>query len=217
MKYLTITIFLLAITFAKSQSGFNSESIEVTRGDLETNYYEKDTTANAIVLYEYGNSYVDNVSYDLHTEITKKIKILKRAGFEKATIEEHLYHKNDKREKMYDISASTFNLEKNGSITFNRLDQEDIFEEKYNENYDLTKFTLPNVHEGSVITIKYTISSPYFYKYKEWYFQDDIPKLHSEYHTSIPANWEYHIKLVGFKKLFKQCFFNFDSCLKSFL
>ena len=41
------------------------------------------------------------------------------------------------------------------------------------------------------------------FKYREWKFQDDIPKLHSEYHTSIPANWDYNIKLVGTNNLSK--------------
>ena len=204
MKQLTITFWLLFVITVKAQSGFDSESVKVTRGDLETNHYEKDTTANAIVLYEYGNSYVENDYFNLHTEITKKIKILKRNGFDKATIEEILYHDGSKHERMYDITASTYNLEKNGSITATRLDQKDIYEEKYNEHYNLTKFTLPNLHEGSVIVFKYTLSSPYMFKYKGWKFQDDIPKLHSEYHTSIPANWEYHIKLVGYKDLFKE-------------
>jgi len=203
MKYLAI-IFLFFITAnAKAQSGFNSENMEVTRSDLETNFYAKDTTANAIVLYEYGNSYVDNNNFELYTEIKKKIKILNRKGFDKATIKEYLYYEGSKHERMNHISATTFNLESNGSITSTRLDKKDVFEEKYNDRYNITKFTLPNVKEGSVITYSYTVSTPYMYKYREWKFQDDIPKLYSEYRTSIPANWEYNIKLVGFKKLYK--------------
>jgi hypothetical protein len=203
MKHLTVAILLLTITITKAQSNFNSENTEVTKGDLETYYYEKDTTANAIVLYEFGNSYIDNKTYGLVTEITKKIKILNRNGFDKATIEEYLYYDGNKRETISDIYAVTFNLEDNGSITSTRLDKKNIFEEKYNDRYTVTKFTLPNVKEGSVFTYSYKLKTPYFYKYKEWKFQDDIPKLHSEYHTSIPANWEYNIKLVGYKKLFK--------------
>ena len=203
MKYLAIISLLFITAKVKAQSSFNSENMEVTRSDLETNFYAKDTTANAIVLYEYGNSYVDNDNFELYTEIKKKIKILNRKGFDKATIEEYLYYEGNKHERMSRITASTFNLESNGSITSTRLDKKDIFEEKYNDRYNITKFTLPNVKEGSVITYSYTLSTPYMYKYREWEFQDDIPKLHSEYHTSIPANWEYNIKLVGFKKLDK--------------
>ena len=203
MKHLTTTLVLLIINVAIGQSGFNSESMEVTRGDLETNFYAKDTTANAIVLYEYGNSYIKQDNFWLYTDIKKKIKILNRNAFDKATIEEILYHDGSNKERIDNIVAATFNLESNGSISSTRLDKKNVYEEKYNDKYNLTKFTLPDVREGSVITCTYTAITPYKYKYREWKFQDDIPKLHSEYHTSIPGNWEYNIKLVGYKKLDK--------------
>jgi hypothetical protein len=76
MKHLTIKFLLLATLNVKAQSNFNSENNTVTKGDLETIIYEMDSTANAIVLYELGNSYVDKKSFRLKTEITKKIKIL---------------------------------------------------------------------------------------------------------------------------------------------
>lgn len=56
---------------------------------------------------------------------------------------------------------------------------------------------MPNVKEGSVITYTYTIESSFIYKYYGWEFQEDIPKLYSEYNTSIPAVYDYYIKLVG--------------------
>ena len=202
MKHLTFLFWILLVIHVKAQSNFNSENNTVTKGDLETNIYEKDSTANAIVLYEFGNSYIDNKTFKLNTEITKKVKILNRNGFEKATIEEYLYYSGSSKESMYDISATTFNLE-NGSMTSTRLDKKDIFEEKYNDRHNIIRFTLPNIKEGSVIVYNYRLTTPYMYKYKEWRFQDDIPKLHSEYHASIPANWDYNIKLVGSKKLLK--------------
>ncbi|MGM5471055.1 DUF3857 domain-containing protein [Flavobacteriaceae bacterium LMO-SS05] len=202
MKRLIILLCLFVALSIKAQSGFNSENASVTRGDLETNIYEKDTTANAVVLYEYGNSYVDNKTFRLQTEVIKKIKILNKKAFEKATITEYLYYDNNKKISMNDIFATTFNLE-NGSMTSVRLDKKDIFEEQYNDHYTVIKFTLPNIKEGSVIVYSYRLSSPFMYKYKEWRFQDDIPKLYSEYNASIPGNWDYNIKLVGYKKLFK--------------
>ncbi len=39
------------------------------------------------------------------------------------------------------------------------------------------------------------------FKYKGGNFQSEIPKLYSEYKTSIPGFWQYHIKLVGQQKL----------------
>ncbi|MCF1422706.1 DUF3857 domain-containing protein [Mangrovimonas futianensis] len=200
-KHLILTTLFLTSFILKAQSGFNSEDLTVTRQDLSTNYFAKDSTANAVVLYEYGNSYIDKDNYKLYTEIKKKIKILNKKGFEQATITELEYHSNKGNEVVKDITGTTYNLD-GGRVTKTKLEKESIFEEEYDDNYTLVKFTFPNIKEGSVITYSYTIISPFLFKYKGWDFQDEIPKLYSEYNTSIPGNWEYSIKLVGYQNLY---------------
>lgn len=200
MKKITLFLILLSFTISYSQNEFNSESYKVTKNDLETNIFKKDSTANAFVIYEYGNSFVDDDEFDLVFEKKKKLKILSREGFEKANITIHLYNNEGKKEKVTDIIATTHNLV-NGELTRTQLTESEIFEERYNSNNTLVKFTLPDIKEGSVITYSYKITSPFIYKYKSWNFQSDIPKLYSEYNTSIPANYEYNIKLVGELKL----------------
>lgn len=194
-------LYLLAILLSSSvYSQFNSKGLDVTKFDIETYIYTKDSTANALIIYETGNSYIDKNTFKLVTEVKRKLKILNRNGFDKTTITIPLY-KNDKNsEKISEIRATTYNLE-NNDITKTQLERKDIFEENYNDRYTLSKFTFPNIKEGSVITYSYTIESPFIYKYKGWEFQDNIPKLYSEYNTSIPGNYEYSIKLVGLQKL----------------
>lgn len=201
MKKITFTLLLLSNVFLFSQSSFNSESYRVSLGDIETNTFEKDSTARALVIYEQGNSYVDQGDYNLKTEFYHKIKILKREGFDKANVTILLYKTDNNRyEKVDDIIASTYNLV-NGEVITSKLDKNNIYREKYDDNYTLVKFTLPNIKEGSVIMYSYKLSSPFMFKYKGWNFQDDIPKLYSDYKTSIPANWHYNVKLVGYKPL----------------
>ena len=202
---MTLKIFLFTVLIASvsySQSEYNSESLQVTRTDLEQNVFSKDSTANALVIYEIGNSYIDNNDFKLHSEIKRKIKILNRDGFHKAT-EEILLYTNDsgRREIIEDITATVYNLN-NGVIEKAKLSEDDIIEEKYNDNYTIVKFTFPNIQPGSVINYSYTLITPFLYKYKSWSFQKDIPTLYSEYNASIPGNWEYNIKLVGGRKLF---------------
>jgi hypothetical protein len=203
MKHINLFIFLFITTLTFSQNNFNSESLTVTRADLETNVFEKDSTANALVIYEIGNSHIDKESFNLKTKITKKLKFLNRKGFEKATIQLYLYNNKKLKERIKNIRATTYNLEDN-NITKTSLEPTGIFREKYNDNFTIVKFTFPNIKEGSVVTYSYSIESPFVQKYKEWYFQDDIPKLHSEYKTSIPGNYEYNIKLVGLLPLESQ-------------
>lgn len=200
MKQVVLLTCLLYNCLLFSQSNFNSESYQVTLGDIETNTFENDTTASALVIYEGGNSYVDKSDFDLRTEVKHKIKILRKEGFNKATVTIHLYNNKGSSEGVKHIIATTFNKEGNKIIKTN-LEKENIFTDVYDENHTLVKFTLPNIKEGSVITYSYTLFSRFMFNYKGWNFQDDIPKLYSEYKTSIPANWLYNIKRIGYKQL----------------
>lgn len=209
------TLFYLLVLFSFhsfSQSGFTSESFDVTRYDLESNIYVKDSTANALVLYEYGNSYIDNKDFELKTEIKRKIKILNRKGFDQATISIYLFNTKSGKEIIKNIKATTFNIV-DGKVESIRINPKNIFTEKIDDNHNLVKFTLPAIKEGSVFTYSYMLSTPFKFKYRGWRFQSEIPTLYSEYNTSIPANYEYHIKLVGYQKLFKEDQFLKRDCL----
>ncbi|WP_299891847.1 DUF3857 domain-containing protein [uncultured Lacinutrix sp.] len=197
--YLNFIVFFFAL-ISNSQTSFNSENFTVSKADLETNTFKKDSTASAIILKEYGESYIDKNTFDLVFYKKVKLKILNRNGFGNANISIYLYNNDFKEEKVKDIIATTYNSE-NGKISKVKLEKNQIFEERHNENYTIVKFAMPNIKEGSVISYSYTTTSPFIYKYMPWRFQSEIPKLYSEYKTSIPANYEYNIKLVGDLKL----------------
>lgn len=194
-------LFFASIIIVNAQETSKDPVYRVSLNDLKMTSYSKDSIANALVLYEFGNSYVDQRDYDLRTQVKHKIKIFNKEGFDEANVTIHLYESdNNHFEKVDDIIASTYNLV-NGKVVITKLDKKNIYREKYDENHTLVKFTLPNIKEGSVITYSYALRSPFMYNYKGWSFQSDIPKLYSEYKTSIPGNWDYNIKLVGGKKL----------------
>lgn len=199
-NHVSTFLFLLTSIIIYSQENYNSESYIVTLNDITTSSFKKDSTAKAVVIYEHGNSYVHKNEFDLRTEIQRKIKILTNESFKNADITIPLYINKDSKEKVKNINATTYNLI-NGKVIKMSINQKDIFKEEHDENHTLIKFTLPNIKVGSVITYSYTLISPFMFNYKAWNFQDDIPKLYSEYVTSIPANWEYNIKLVGSEKL----------------
>lgn len=202
MKYYIfcfICIVFTSITF--SQENKDVPNFRVSISDLKMTSYAKDSTANVLVLYEQGNSYVNNQEYDLRTTEKHKIKIFNKEGFDQANITIYLYKKDVNRfEEVKNIIANTYNLE-DGKVISTKLDENNIYKEEYNKNYTLVKFTLPNIKEGSVFTYSFTKTSPFMFKYKGWDFQGEIPKLYSEYCASIPAYWKYNTKLVGSKKL----------------
>lgn len=196
MKNIVFILLLFTNFLGSSQESYSSEDYRVTLDDVKSTTFIKDTTANALVIYEYGNSYFDPNDFVLKTEVKRKIKILKREGYANATVSIHLYKNNAKKEEINNIIANTYNL--NGdNVIISNLYASNIYREEYDVNHTLVKFTLPNIQEGSVITYSYIISSPFMYNFNGWTFQEEIPKLYSEYRTSIPANYDYNIKLVG--------------------
>lgn len=193
MKY-RLLIVLLFISFLSFSQDYVSD-MSVTKNELEQTSYAKDSTANALVIYDYGNSFVNEKTFWLNSQFKQKIKILKPEGIDRGEFEVILYKGKSSTEKIEDIKGTTYNLE-NGKIVKTYLNKKAIFREE-NEKYIRVKFVLPNVKVGSVITISYEKQSRFMAKFQPWYFQGNDPVLYSEYNTSIPGNYEYHIKLVG--------------------
>ncbi len=81
------------------------------------------------------------------------------------------------------------------------LDKKQIFNERKNKYLTLTKFTMPNLKEGSVIEYSYRLYIQSVFNFKTWEFQSDIPKLHSEYIAFLPAIYNYNVVIRGPLKL----------------
>jgi hypothetical protein len=188
----TIVILLFSV-FCLGQN--YNVGMQVLKNDLKLNTYAKDSSSNALVIYDYGNSYIDKKTFKLVFQLKQKIKILKTDGIERGEFKVKLYKGKSSKETIRNIKGATFNLV-NGEIEKIELKKNGIFKEE-NENYTLVKIVLPKVKVGSVITISYETESKFISKYQPWYFQGQDPVLYSEYNTSIPGNYEYHIKLVG--------------------
>ncbi|WP_378172966.1 DUF3857 domain-containing protein [Aquimarina sp. SS2-1] len=200
-RFLLFTFFILLSFFSISQENYNYKSLVVSIQDLKGETYKQDTTANAFYVYEKGYSRIENGGrFNLLTNYSAKIKILNSKGFEKGTVKVLLFHNKNSKEFFRDLKAITYNLE-NGEIVKTALKESNIYKEKYNENYTLVKFTFPNLKPGSVITYSYQTESPFLYNFNGWDFQDDIPKLYSEYEAELPGNYVYNIRLIGNLKL----------------
>ncbi|HEY0740900.1 MAG TPA: DUF3857 domain-containing protein, partial [Chryseosolibacter sp.] len=174
---------------------------KTTYRELEMKVYEKDSSASAVVLNEFGQAYFDsgndhNLLFNYHV----KIKILKKEALDYANLEIALSKSGMYFEKLKSIEASSFTLD-NGSIRESKVEARNIFAEEVNKYLDIKKVAIPNVREGSVIEFKYTIESPFSYNFRSWEFQSEIPKVRSEYWAIIPANYLYNITLKGFLSL----------------
>ena len=210
--YCAALLFLGCMTTSIAQKNF--PEVATTNDHLLMTRYAPDTTANALVLFEKGKAEIKKDAYGVtHVffEHYVKIKIFNKTGMDKSVIEIPLYRSSNgkNKESLESVKAMVTNTDR----TVNRLDRDEVYYEDVNENVQLAKFTFPNLQPGCVIDYKYVVKSDYFYNFQSWEFQDDIPKLHSEYHTVIPGNYEYNTTLYGplelhhqDAKLQKECF-----------
>jgi hypothetical protein len=171
--------------------------------ELEMEFYPKDSSAAAVVLYDQGNLYTyDNNLNGFRTDYYFRIKILKKEGLNKATIRIPFFNNSQQNQEIKNIKAITYNSE-NGSITKKQLSKNSINTIQISNTWKEINFALPDVKVGSVIEYSYTKVNPFLLEIDDWYFQDDIPKIKSEYHSSIVGNYQYNAKLNGYFKLSK--------------
>ncbi|MFY7672016.1 hypothetical protein ACOSP6_13095 [Tenacibaculum sp. MEBiC06402] len=199
MKNTHIILLILMISSFSIYSQRNTKTPklgQVKDAELKMGYYDKDSTAGALVLEEKGYSYVDDKNnYDFRRDIYRRIKIFNKSEFNRTTIEVDLYQK----EQIKYIEAVTYNLEDGKRTKIFLLDKQ-IFKKQPYENWTQVSFTLPNIKEGSVIEYRYSIFSPYS-QIDDWKFQWNIPKLKSDFISSFPGNWKYNIRIRSAQKL----------------
>lgn len=198
-----IILFLLLGGVATQVQAQAPKFGKIGEAELTMRSYDKDTSAAAVILSDYGMTRFD-LSNELRvvTERHMRIKILKKSGYDIANIEVPYYSYGTTRDKVLSIKGFTYNME-NGEILKEKLDTKTVFEEKRNEYWYLKKFTMPNVKEGSVIDVAYTTSSERIYSLDDWEFQKSIPTVWSEYRLRIPEYFDYKFLTQGYHPLFK--------------
>lgn len=174
---------------------------DVSLEEVKMDRYEPDSSAAAVVLADYGESevqYNQSQGFVLLFERTKRTKILTKDGYDHGNFEILLYTGNPEyREKLSGLKVVTYNLV-DGKIAETKASNDAIFQESYNEDFDLVKVAAPNVKEGSVIEITYKIQSQYIINLQDWQFQSTIPVVWSEYRTRIPDFFKYEKYMQGY-------------------
>ncbi|MCP4882809.1 MAG: DUF3857 domain-containing protein [Flavobacteriales bacterium] len=198
-----ITLLIVLISYhgqSQKQTTLPYEFGKVQPEEIQIRKFSKDTTANALVLYEHGNiEFKQSGSRNYFTNtVYRKIKILNEKGYDHATVKVFVY-KSDSgdKETIQNIKAVTYNSPNKKTI----LTKEQIFTTSLDDKYDEVTFTFPNVKPGSVVEYQYEVKSEFFFNLVGWSFQSSIPKLHSEFHAVIPGFWIYNRHLNGSLRL----------------
>jgi len=213
MNKFLLPLFLLLNLCIYAQQNFNTNNVEVSDYDLSATTYEKDTTANAFYIYEKGETeFQDSQDYGILTKYEAKIKILNKEGYDNANIKITLSKSESNEQKIRDIVATTYYLE-DGIKKQKKLLDSQIYTEE-NDTHDVVNFTFPALKPGAVLVYSYKKQSPFVFNFQTWWFQEDIPKVYSEFNSKIPGNYKYNIKKIGELKLDikdsdieKRCFF----------
>lgn len=178
---------------------------EFNLADLEMKSYDKDSSVDAIVLYDYGQTSFDDrfgtasQRFIYHT----KIKILRKSALNLGTISLQLVKAGLGREQLIsNIKGFTYNVE-NGSVTMEKLGKESIFVEKPVGGIQNVKITMPNVKEGSVIEYSYTITTPFTISWNPptWTFQGENPVIWSICEIIVPPYLNYGMLMSGYLEL----------------
>jgi Domain of Unknown Function with PDB structure (DUF3857) len=194
---LIITCALLVLS-ANAQTPAPIIFGKVDLKDLQMKSYEKDSTASAVMLCDYGEysfNFSDNIPRAIYRHHIR-IKILNKAGFKYASRVIPYYFPNDNNrvESITKLEATTWNLE-NGIVVMYKLNPEEFFESKEANDIRYKKFTFPKVQEGSVLEYTYEMVSGMWYDLRKWEFQRSIPTVWSELRAEIPGYFIFNITL----------------------
>lgn len=161
---------------------------DIPKADLAMTVYERDTSAAAVVLADYGELLLTSNTSEYICRFThhKRVKILKKSGFGHADISIPFQHKNG-YEKI--IRAKAQVISPSGKVY--PVSKKEMFEETINEYWSALKFSFPNVEVGSIFEYEYLLESGNIVELQAWDFQESIPVRHSELRTDLAAGFTY--------------------------
>jgi len=174
---------------------------KVTLEDFNTKSFGQDSAAAAVKIFDVGDCYFQyntTNGFEFVFERHVRYKIVNKNAYDLADFSVALYRSsNNSKEDLLRMDAATYNMEE-GKVIITKLAKDAKFTEEFNKNYQIKKYTLANVKEGSVIEYKYAIKSPFTFILRGWSFQSSVPTLYTEYNVKIPEYLIYKPSFTGF-------------------
>ncbi|MEP6466729.1 MAG: transglutaminase domain-containing protein [Parafilimonas sp.] len=173
---------------------------DITPEDFKPNYAALDSSADAVYLDDIGSSHHDgnnSGSFSVVYTIHERILLLHKKSFDDlATVKIYLGVSGDEKEKLVSMQAATYNME-DGKIVQTKVDKSSIFQDK-DGDYQVIKFTFPDLKEGSIIEYTYTTNSPEFWHIPTWTFQGRYPELWSQFTIEVPQFFDFTLLKQGY-------------------
>ena len=174
---------------------------DVKPEDFTPTAYEVDSSADAVFLFDGGTVKFEGNNkgfFDVVMKVHERLRLMKKNAFDDlgtVNVTIHVPPINTDQQKLSDLEAATYNVE-NGKVVVTKLDKGSMFKDKQGD-YVTTKFTFPNLKEGSIIEYSYTINTPGLHL-PSWTFQGSYPRLWSEYEIEVPEFYDYVMLKQGY-------------------
>jgi hypothetical protein len=165
---------------------------------------EIDTTAKAVILGDYGTveiRYGNTDGFEYHYRRHMRVKIFDKDASDLGDFKIYLYgNSSGQKEKVTSLKAEIYTKD-NGRYKKTKFKRSQSFVDEVSDNLTTVNFSLPNIEEGTIFELEYTIKSPFLFTLPTWYFQSEYPKLFSEFRTYIPEYFFYKPLMQGFLTL----------------
>ena len=195
-------ILISADAFAQTIE-VNKRFGKVSKEEVEMKEYPADTTASALVLYENTLVSIDfdaSGGFKLNTKKHQRIKILKEEGLDWGDVEMVYYYSNTLRDNITGIDVVTYNIV-DGKVVETKMPNKNVFRDDYTENYKKLSFSAQEVRVGSVVEIRFDVSSNIYWEIDDVYLQKTIPVNLSECTVRVPEMFEFNKKQLGFNSV----------------
>ncbi|MDT0539356.1 DUF3857 domain-containing protein [Croceitalea sp. P059] len=189
LKLLIIAIMVSAITIAQDNK---IKFGKVSKEEVLQKEHHLDKDAEAAFLYKKERlfyKYDGTEGFRTVRSAHYRIKVYKKSGLDWGTFEIPLYTSTSGEERIGQVKGYTFNDE-NGKINEVKLKKDGVFKENVSKYRNKVSISMPNVKEGSVIDLEYSITSDLSGYIDEFQFQYGIPVDHVDISVEIP---EYYV------------------------
>ncbi len=187
MKFKTILLAFLVGLYLNAQEADFDFGV-VSRAEVAQTEHHLEKDAEAAILYKYERVFYEyNAQEGFRTlrDVHFRIKIYNKSGLDWGTLHVPLYNSQNGTERISSVKGYTYNIV-NGKIQEAKLEKKSIFNESVNRYWKRASIAMPQVREGSVIEVKYRISSDFAGNLDDFQFQYGIPVNKVDVSVEIP-------------------------------
>jgi hypothetical protein len=188
MKRLVCSWLCLAVVNLCAAQSTLPEFGEITVAEQNLTECSFDKEADAVVILDEASA-DHNDQYNLIVNRRIKLKILKPKGNRHGDISIRYLSKDD-IEYVNGIEAYTWNY-KNNVPEIKKVAPANIYRQKVNDRVSVVRIAMPDVQTGTIIEYKYTTTSKSYAYLDDWYFQSELPTIHSRFSLVVMPNYEF--------------------------